>query len=136
MKIDIQTRFTDYDMFGHVNNGAYLQYMDLAKARFLTEELDIPELTPYALATVIANINCDFIAPTVPNEPVSVITTISHIGDKSFIFEQKVINPDTDELKAHGRSVMVTIDVNTKAAVSIPQQLRDKLEAAMPNEHK
>jgi acyl-CoA thioesterase FadM len=31
---------------------------------------------------------------------------------------------------------MVTIDVNTKAAVSIPQQLRDKLEAAMPNEHK
>ena len=127
MKIDIQTRFTDFDMFGHVNNGAYLQFMDLGKARFLTDELDIPELTPYALATVIANINCDFISPTVPNEPVSVITTISHVGDKSFIFEQKVINPSTDELKAHSRSVMVTIDTTTKAAVSIPDPLRAKL---------
>ena len=32
--VDIQPRFTDYDMFGHVNNTVLLQYLDLGKALF------------------------------------------------------------------------------------------------------
>ncbi|MDE6609293.1 MAG: hypothetical protein K2K33_01925, partial [Muribaculaceae bacterium] len=34
---NVQLRFTDIDMLGHVNNTTYLQLLHLAKTSFLTE---------------------------------------------------------------------------------------------------
>ena len=63
----VQTRFNDFDMFGHANNGAYLQYCDVAKlayfGQFLPEGFD-----PAASGLVIANINCDFIRQYPPTK--------------------------------------------------------------------
>ena len=35
----VQTRFNDFDMFGHANNGAYLQYCDVAKLAYFGQFL-------------------------------------------------------------------------------------------------
>ena len=33
---DVQMRFNDLDLFGHINNTVYLQYMDLGKEQYIS----------------------------------------------------------------------------------------------------
>ena len=109
--LPVQIRFNDIDFLGHVNNEMYFAYMDLAKVRYFQEILG--KLNWRALNAVIANINCDFFAPTTIDEQICVVTAITHIGESSFGMEQRVIDIDTGEVKCIARIVMVTIDPKT-----------------------
>ena len=61
--IDLQTRFSDYDMLGHLNNNVYLTFMDMAKARYF--QAVNPEPVDWKEAgVVVVNINCSFYAPS------------------------------------------------------------------------
>lgn len=61
--VEIQTRFNDFDMLGHLNNSAYLQFMDLAKVRYFEAVTGKP-LEMGGIATVIVNINVSFFSPS------------------------------------------------------------------------
>ncbi|MDE6654960.1 MAG: acyl-CoA thioesterase, partial [Muribaculaceae bacterium] len=37
--VDIQMRFKDVDLFGHVNNTVYFEYMDLGKVHYIENVL-------------------------------------------------------------------------------------------------
>jgi acyl-CoA thioester hydrolase len=125
--IDIQARFNDYDMFRHLNNGAYLQYMDLAKARYLAEVLGLSTLSPDRIAMVIVNINCDFYQPTLPEEPIAVSTSVIAMGDRSITLEQAVYNPETSSIKAVSHTIMSTFDVATSKSTLLPDDVRDAI---------
>lgn len=123
---DIQTRFTDYDMFGHVNNNAYLQYLDLAKAMFFNEITGRP-FDPGAVSSVVVNININFCAPTRIAEPLQVRTTVAHLGDRSFTLGQAVVNPATGQVKCEGTTVMAGFDLATQTGAPLPAPLKTAL---------
>lgn len=56
--LDVQVRFNDYDMFCHLNNGAYMQFLDLGKTDYFGHLLG-GVLTPERLSIVIAGITCN-----------------------------------------------------------------------------
>lgn len=130
-KIDIQVRFNDFDMFGHLNNNAYLEYCDLAKAEFFQYILGGP-VSPKQLSVVVANLNVNFFAPTLPGELLSVYTHVRHIGDSSFTLEQDVINPETRQLKAQAQTVMVSFNIKTLQSTPLPESLRNRLSEHLP----
>ncbi len=39
-QFDVQLRFNDVDLFGHVNNSVYLQFFDLAKYNYFCAVMD------------------------------------------------------------------------------------------------
>ena len=80
-------------------------------------------------AIVIANVNCSFIAPTVFQEPVEVLTQCAHLGNKSLTLLQHLINRDTRELKATCATVMVNLDPETNLPAPLPQVWRDAIIA-------
>lgn len=125
-KIDVQPRWTDFDMFGHVNNSVYFQYLDLAKSDFfqtrLRDALDIRGVVP-----VSVNINCDFLSPILPGAGVQVSSCVSKIGDKSLVFEQKISDPKTGEINCTARTVMVAFDLRGGESVSVPDSWRSRL---------
>lgn len=125
-KIKIQPRWTDFDMFGHVNNSIYFQYFDLAKTDFfrsrLAEELDIHGIVPVAV-----NINCDFSLPILPGNEVEVHSRVAKIGDKSLTFEQEILNPATGEINCTARTVMVAFDLRSALSVPVPAPWRPLL---------
>lgn len=116
----IQPRWADYDMLGHVNNTVYFQYLDLAKSDFFLSILD-GEIDLKRIAPVVVNINCDFSSPTHPGEKIEVRSRVSKIGEKSLVFEQQIINPDTGEVKCVARTVMVAFDLRHNASVPVPE---------------
>ena len=54
--VDVQSRFNDFDIFGHVNNSCYMQYLDLAKVRYFEAALG-HKVDTDGIAAVIVNIN-------------------------------------------------------------------------------
>lgn len=126
-KLELQLRFTDVDMFGHVNNSVYLQYCDLGKLRYFNDALGGDFLNS-ELQVVVVNINCDFHAPSFLQEHLEVWTAIEAIGEKSLTLEQRIVNPDTDEVKFIAKTVMVGFDPKTMKSTEIPSGPRKAFE--------
>ncbi len=125
-RLDIQTRFNDYDMFGHLNNNAYFEYFDLAKQDYFATVLG-GAITPERLSVVIANINATFYNPTLPGENLSVVTRLKKLGESSLQIEQQILNRDNGSLKCGADTVMVSFDTRHLSSTPIAEGLRSAL---------
>ena len=104
--IDLQTRFTDIDILGHVNNNSYLQMMDLAKLRYFETITRGPR--------AVVHIDIDFFEPTTFDEPLQAWSTITRVGTRSFTLQQRIINPSTGATKCIATSVLAGFDPVTQ----------------------
>lgn len=121
-KIEIQPRFNDFDPMGHVNNTVFMNYFDIGKVAYFKAVWDTDFIDWKEFGLVIARIETDFMSPILMGERVIVRTTILRIGNKSLELSQQLINPDTNQLKAAARTIMVGFDVNTNSAEPITEK--------------
>lgn len=126
--VDIQMRFKDVDLFGHVNNTLYLEYMDLGKVHYIESVLG-DMFNNRRDALVIVNINIDFLTPAKFDEPLRVETRVDAIGVHSITFSQRVVNASTGNVKCKARVVMVGFDATTGESKEIPQAWKDSIAA-------
>lgn len=122
----IQPRFADFDMFGHLNNGAYLAYADLGKVEFFSAVLDEP-FEPAKAGIVIAHIEMDFLMQTLPTQTVEVHTRCKHVGTTSVSIEQSIVD-EKGQVHARINSVMVQFDTATAVPKPISEAMRRRLE--------
>ncbi len=122
----LQLRFSDVDVLGHVNNTVYFAFFDTGKAHYFSDVRG--KLVDWQhVDTVIANVNCAFIASIVFGEQVEVLTTCLSISEKSFKILQMIRETTTGEVKALCETIMVSIDTVTHEARPVPPQLRKML---------
>lgn len=126
--LDVQTRFTDIDMLGHINNNVYLTFMDLAKLRYFADMAGRP-VEAADLHLVVVNINCDFIAPAYLDEQLRVWTTIVRVGNRSITLEQRIVNADSGETKCLARTVMAGFDPATATGAPLDRHWLELAEA-------
>ncbi len=117
--IPVQMRFNDVDVLGHVNNSIYFTYYDLGKSAYFTTVRN-GQMDWMRPDVVIANVNCNFYAPMRFGEPVSVVTRVESIGEKSFKMHQRIVNTVTKEIKSECATVMVAFDANTQQSKQLP----------------
>lgn len=127
-RLPVQMRFTDIDVFGHVNNNVYLQYFDLGKLEYINASLG-SLFDPREKALVVANINCDFYYPTVYGEEIEVVTRVDAIGAHSITLEQRVLATSSQQVKCICRTVMVGYDVRQRSAMEIPADWHTRIGA-------
>lgn len=126
--LDIQMRFKDVDLFGHVNNTVFLEYMDMGKVHYIENVLgDIFNNRRDAL--VIVNINIDFLQPAKFDEHLCVQTRVETVGVHSITFVQQVANTVTGSVKCRARVVMVGFDATTGESKEIPQSWKTRIAA-------
>ena len=126
-EIDIQTRFGDVDMFGHVNNAAYVSMLDCAKIRFLQSVLG-SDLTPARIGLVVVNINCSFFSPAYLDEPLKAATGVVAVSDRSLRLEQRIFNPLTGDVKCVCYNVLAGFDPTTATSAPVPDALKQLLQ--------
>ena len=64
--------------------------------------------------------NSVFYAPMRFGEPVSVVTRVESIREKSFKMHQRIVNTVTKEVKSECATVMVAFDVDTQESKCLP----------------
>ncbi len=125
-RTDIQIRFNDIDRLGHVYNGIFSHYFDLARMEYFREVFGKePDWKKFAM--VMASLNMDFKTPVYPGEQISVLSKTELIGDKSLTMVQEVVSLPGFTTRVFGRSVMVGYSPEEKVSVVIPDEIRKKI---------
>lgn len=122
--VDVQTRFADIDMLGHVNNNAYFSYMDLGKMDYF-RSISGGEFSVNDLRAVIVNVNCDFYEPSYLSEQLQVWTAVTHIGNRSFVVEQRVVDAESGTTKCIGRTTLAGFDPKTGRGANLDEWFVD-----------
>lgn len=126
-RIDLQMRFNDIDILGHLNNTVYFSFYDTGKAYYL-EAVNRGRMNWQHVESVIANVDCAFIAPTFFGEQLEICTRCEHMGEKSLTLFQMILNKETKEVKSVCRTVMVAYDPDTKVSTSLPEHWRSGID--------
>ena len=120
---DVQIRFNDIDILGHVNNTVYFSFYDTGKAYYFNA-VRRGQMNWQEVDTVIANVNCAYISPILFGEKVEVYTRCEALGEKSFKLRQMLVEKTTGEVKSVCETVMVSINRETKKSCPIPESWR------------
>lgn len=109
----LQVRWGDLDGFGHVNNAAYLTFVQEARVDFTIYARERKNQSPILFDMVVARAEVDYIAPIYQagvNAHVEV--WVHRIGNSSFGLSYE-IHVD-GQVVAKARTVQVTVDMHTK----------------------
>ncbi|MDR1054246.1 MAG: acyl-CoA thioesterase [Prevotellaceae bacterium] len=127
LSIPIQIRFSDVDIFGHVNNSMYNQYLDLGRLAYTLKVL--PDAALWQGRTiVVAHIENNYLIPTFMDDTIEVQTCIYETGNKSLKMRQRIVDKDGN-IKMDSYSVLSTFDTYTKLSFPLPDEWRAKIEA-------
>lgn len=125
--VDLQIRFNDIDILGHLNNTVYFSFFDTGKAYFFNKLMD-GKMNWKRVESVIANIDCAYVSPIFFGEQVEVWTRCKWVHEKSFCLQQIIIEKGNGDLKAAAETVMVSFDPDTNQSREVPRQWREALE--------
>ncbi len=127
-KVEIQIRFNDIDMLGHVNNAKLQEYFDLGRMGYL-QRIFGPNMFVEEDAIVIASIKSDFLSPVFLSDRIVVETAIFHLGNKSLKMLQQLHEVETGVVKTTCESVMVAINKGSGQSVLIPDAWKVAIRA-------
>lgn len=128
--VDLQIRFSDVDVLGHVNNTVYLCFYDTGKAWFFSK-IHQRLIEWKKVETVIANVDCCFISPIFFGEEVAVYTRCLSISEHSFKLQQVIALKNTGEVKSACETIMVCFDPLSQKSIPMPEHWRTALENSM-----
>lgn len=126
------TRWSDNDMYGHLNNAVYYELFDSAINSWLARLLDAP-FSEAEVIGVVAESRCRFFAELAFPGPLTVGVRVQRLGRTSVVYDVAIFDgddPGSDTLaSASGAWVHVYIDRTSRRSTSIPASLREALEA-------
>ena len=126
----VPTRWSDNDMFGHLNNAVYLELFDSVLNAWMQRETGIDENVAPTLG-VVAETSCRYYREVAFPVTVDVGVRARRIGRTSVMFEFGVFVPDAAEIAAHGLWAQVYVDRVTRRPVPLPDAVRSHLEACV-----
>ncbi|WP_323096149.1 thioesterase family protein [Intrasporangium sp. YIM S08009] len=137
----VTTRWSDNDMYGHLNNAVYYELFDSAINGWQAEHVTI-DPTRDPTQGVVAESGCAFYAEVAFPTPLVVGLRVTRLGTSSVTYQLGLFVdperaggsiPDADgAICALGHWVHVEIDATTRRPTPIPDHLRALMEAAVP----
>jgi acyl-CoA thioester hydrolase len=125
---EVQTRWADNDVYGHVNNVVFGAYFDTVINHYLIESggLDIHG----AVIAVCVESQCRFLRSVTFPERLEAGLRVVRLGKSSVTYEIGIFG--AEGLSALGSFVHVFVDGGTRRPVPIPDRLRAALERLSP----
>lgn len=125
-KTNIETRFVDFDMMGHVNNAAYFTYMEIARTKYWSSAI---RWDWKKTGVIIAKASLDYIEPVLLDDKIHMYVRTSRIGSSSFDLEYMLvkIKNGIEIVCSKGKTVCVAFDYQTKNSTPIPEGERNKM---------
>lgn len=121
-------RFSDVDVYGHVNNVKYFEYYQEARLAYISE-LGRQEGSD-RFTIVLARMNVDYRRPILFRpEPYQIETTVSRVGRSSFDLASQIRDGDT--VLSRAQAVMVTFDARSQTARPLSDVERELLLGAL-----
>ena len=129
----IQTRWSDNDVYGHVNNVEYYSFFDTAINRILIDDGGLDIHSGEAIG-VCAESHCEFLGSLAYPHPVEARLRVGKLGRSSVRYELALFDGEDGPAAASGWFVHVFVDRETRRPVAIPDGIRSALEPLVATE--
>lgn len=126
--LDIKIRGYHIDVFGHVNNARYLEFLEEARWAAFEETVDLQFLAQKGYAFTVVNININYRKPAVMNETLRIETQIQRLGNRSGVIHQAVKLNGSDTVVADADVTFVLFDVNNLKAATLEGEVLELLK--------
>ena len=125
---NIATRWSDNDLYGHVNNVVYYSWFDTVVNGFLIEQGAI-DIHAGSVIGLVVETQCNYFAPLAFPQAVVAGIRVGNIGSSSVRYEIGLFAADEDDIcAARGHFIHVYVDRITRQPVALPPQLLSVLE--------
>ena len=131
MQTQIKVRGYHLDVYQHVNNARYLEFLEEARWEWLEEVEAFHWLQEQKLAFVVVNININYRRPAVLGDVLTIDSEITQLNGKSGIIAQRVLLAGQETVVADAALTFVCIDLRTQKAVALEGELRERLMRLM-----
>lgn len=125
--IPIRIRFSETDMFGHVNNRAAFIYFEEARISLLESMQLYHHLDESNTIPVVADLQCDYHTPIYFGETIHVYVKVHKIGESSFDLHYLAVN-ENETVCLTGRGSIVNIDRKTEKPLPFTTEAIETLQ--------
>ncbi len=113
---------SDIDELNHMNFNRYVLIFSDARLNWLDEiGLGLPSLIEKSLGTALIKFDTTYHREVRLGETVRLETELSHVGNKSFAFQQKMYRED--ELCSECNAILVIMDLEKRQAIPVPKEI-------------
>lgn len=119
----LPTRWSDNDIYGHMNNVVHYALFDTAVNNWLMQN-GILDLRTDRQIGIVAESGCRYHAEMAYPDRVTAGLRVARIGTSSIRFEIGLFRNDDDAAAAEGHFVHVFVDAQTRRPVPLPAPLR------------
>ena len=129
---ELRVRFAETDAQGVVYYAHYFVWFEVARVNFLRSlGFNYSDVERTGIGFVIAEAYCRYLAPAHFDELIRIRTTVEEVKRSSFTLSYEVLNAETGQTLALGRTVQVFVNLRgDKKPVPIPPSLREALMRA------
>jgi thioesterase-3 len=121
---EIKVRGFHIDIFSHVNNARYLEFMEEARWVVIDKYIDLKRMQAKGILFVVVNININYRRPASMGDILELYLGLTKIGGKSAVFYQEIRLKGTDTVVADAQVTFVFTDKNTGKAVKIDDEIK------------
>ncbi len=132
MSVDIKVRGYHLDVYRHVNNARYLEFLEEGRWDYFDRKAFLSHFVDTTLAFVVVNINISYVRPAFEGETLRVMTRMANVGTKSARMSQKIwVLNEQGEPEAKVSEAVITfclLDQESQQAIAISGTVRALLE--------
>ena len=121
---EIKVRGFHIDIFSHVNNARYLEFMEEARWVVIDKYFDLKKMQAKGIIFVVVNININYRRPASMGDILELYLGLTKIGGKSAVFYQEIRLKGTDTVVTDAQVTFVFADKNTGKAVKIDDEIK------------
>ena len=121
--VQVPVRFSETDMFGHVNNTVVFTYLEYARIEYLNA---IELMNKEGNIPVVADIQCDYIRQMHFGERITIYVKIARVGNSSIDIHYLGKN-EKDEIVFTARGTIVRINAKTGKGVPFTDEEKQLL---------
>jgi acyl-CoA thioester hydrolase len=122
----LTTRWSDNDLYGHINNVAYYSYFDSVMNLYLIEVGGL-DIIHGAVIGLVVESQCQYHTALAYPTPLVAGLRVDRPGNRAVTYGIAIFAEGDDNAAAHGHVVHVFVDRQTRKPVAIPPPLRDAL---------
>ncbi|MCF6247839.1 MAG: acyl-CoA thioesterase [Desulfobacula sp.] len=114
MEPEIRIRGYHTDMFQHVNNARYLEFLEEGRWQMLENHMDLEAFLQKGYMLFVVNINISYKNQARVNDIVVIKSGLGKIGNKSCVINQQVVNKTIGAVCAIADVTFVIADISGK----------------------
>jgi thioesterase-3 len=127
-EITLTVRGYHLDLYGHVNNARYLEFLEEARWAWFESRADLSTLLGAATSMVMVRLEIDYRYPAGIGEQLTIASTLGEVRNRSAVIHQEIRLTGSGRPVADANITVVYVDRASGRAVPIDGPLREFLD--------